>query len=81
LTPGRDVLKDSLAAYLLVIYSGLAMVEPYLQGSPTFLCVYMELFLLYEKLDHNITVIYTGSISPTLWRSGAPAVYESMSRV
>ena len=36
MTPGRDVLKDSLAAYLLVIYSGLAMVEPYLQGSPTF---------------------------------------------
>ncbi len=37
MTPGRDVLKDSLAAYLLVIYSGLAMVETYLQGSPTFL--------------------------------------------
>ena len=51
------------------------------RGPLLFLCVYMELFLLYEKLDHNITVIYTGSISPTLWRSGAPAVYESMSRV
>ena len=31
MTPGRDVLKDSLAAYLLVIYSGLAMVELYLK--------------------------------------------------
>ena len=31
MTPGRDVLKDSLAAYLLVIYSGPAMVETYLR--------------------------------------------------
>ena len=33
LNPGSDVLEYSLGPYLLVIYNGLAMVEPYLKES------------------------------------------------